>query len=648
MHWGRLRLCALVTLILSFSIGAASAEKRVALIIGNSNYQSVAKLPNPAGDATAIAAMFRQAHFDLVESKLDLNNTSMRRAVREFTLLARDADIAVVYFAGHGIEFDGINYLIPVDAKLRSDVDVEDETISLGRIMRMLESVRHLRLVILDACRDNPFTKTMTRTVASRSIGRGLGKIEVESTDTLVAFAAKAGSMAADGGGKHSPFTAALLHNLATPGLDLRIALGRVRDEVLEQTGNRQEPYVYGSLGGSTVTLVPAKPIARVTKPVQPSMTASEALVRDYQFAERIGTIQAWDAFLAVHKSGFYAGLAHAARDKVIAAVALQKRENEARKKAAEEEKAAEAAHLRAAEEAKLKAAADARAKAEAEAKRQAAADAERQAAAEAKHKAETEAKQKAEADARAKAEAKRQAAADARRQAEAEAKRKAEAEAAQKAEADARAKAKAVAEEEARLKAKLDADTQKQAAPIVVASAPSASPVDHPHPTAPAVNSADIARLLQVELNRVGCNPGKADGHWSGHSAHAMQEYNKHARTKFDVKVASLAALDAVKVQKARICPLVCGRGYKAEKDSCVRIACKHGYIRNRAGECERPAKTAARPPSQKSQKSQKKESGGSGKIICDSRTGCRAVPKNCRLVSIGSPGGSGHMVCD
>lgn len=184
--------------------------------------------------------MFKKAGFDVVDSKLDLGNTAMRRAVREFTGIARNADIAVVYYAGHGIEFDGSNYLIPVDAELASDVDVDDETISLDRIMRMLDPVKRLRLVILDACRENPFAKKMTRTVASRSVGRGLAKIEVTTTDTLVAFAAKAGTTAADGSGNHSPFTAALLDSLAM-GLDLRIAFGRVRDEVMKNTDNKQE-----------------------------------------------------------------------------------------------------------------------------------------------------------------------------------------------------------------------------------------------------------------------------------------------------------------------------------------------------------------------------------------------------------------------
>src|SRR5262245_36442203 len=287
-----LSLSFLIGLTLVLSVGAASAERRVALIIGNSNYKNVQPLANPARDATAVGALFKKAGFEVVESKLDLGNTAMRRTVREFTAVARNADIAVVYYAGHGIEFDGTNYLIPIDAALASDVDVEDETISLDRIMRMLDPVKRLRLVILDACRENPFAKKMTRTVASRSVGRGLAKIEVTTTDTLVAFAAKAGMTAADGIGDHSPFTAALLDSLTMPGLDLRIAFGRVRDEVMKNTDNKQEPYVYGSIGGSTIALVP-KP---AEKPAQEAAsTPANTLARDYEFAERIGTRQAWE-----------------------------------------------------------------------------------------------------------------------------------------------------------------------------------------------------------------------------------------------------------------------------------------------------------------------------------------------------------------
>src|SRR5213075_2576476 len=171
-------------------------------------------------------------------------------------------DVAVVYYAGHGIELDGTNYLIPVDATLETDTDVLDETLSLDRVLVAVEPARQLRLVILDACRDNPFAKTMKRTIASRAVGRGLAKVEPASPNTMIAFAAKAGSTASDGDSQNSPFAAALIKHLPKPGLDLRRAFGFVRDEVLKNTGNKQEPYVYGSLGGDDVPLVPVKPVA--------------------------------------------------------------------------------------------------------------------------------------------------------------------------------------------------------------------------------------------------------------------------------------------------------------------------------------------------------------------------------------------------
>ena len=140
-----------------------------------------------------------------------------------------------------------MNYLIPVDARLKADLDVQDEAVPLDRVLQVLEPANKLRLVILDACRDNPFLPTMRRTVATRAVTRGLAQVEPSRPNTLIAFAAKAGSTADDGDGEHSPFTEALLKHIAVPGLDIRLALGRVRDDVIEKTKNAQEPFVYGS-----------------------------------------------------------------------------------------------------------------------------------------------------------------------------------------------------------------------------------------------------------------------------------------------------------------------------------------------------------------------------------------------------------------
>ena len=170
-----MRSALLICLALLFGADAAFADKRVALVIGISNYQRVPP-PNPARDADAVSALLKKAGFDVVESERDLGITDLRRAIRKFAETSRDADISVVYYAGHGIEVDGTNYLVPADARLSSDFDIEDETVSLDRILKALDPVKRLKLVILDACRDNPFAKTMKRSVATRSIGRGLAK----------------------------------------------------------------------------------------------------------------------------------------------------------------------------------------------------------------------------------------------------------------------------------------------------------------------------------------------------------------------------------------------------------------------------------------------------------------------------------------
>src|SRR6202790_4746900 len=273
----------------------AFAEKRVALVMGNSAYQSVSRLTNPVNDSEAMSATFKGAGFDVLDLKRDLTANEMRRALRDFSDTVRDADVVIVYFAGHGIEIDGVNYVIPVNAVLERDIHAYDEAIPLDRLLTVIEPAKQLRLVILDACRDNPFNKTMKRTIGSRAVGRGLAKVEPTSPNTLIAYAAKAGSTASDGDSRNSPFTAALVKYLPRPGLDLRKAFGFTRDEVLKVTNNRQEPFVYGSLGGDDVSLVPAaKPVVPVVAPVPPPADPEAAIRRTYELALQVGTQEVW------------------------------------------------------------------------------------------------------------------------------------------------------------------------------------------------------------------------------------------------------------------------------------------------------------------------------------------------------------------
>lgn len=522
----RTRLSILVWTILAAALTPALAEKRVALVIGNSDYQNVAPLTNPSNDAAAIAATLTRAGFDIVDTKSNLSGIEMKRALREFGNKVRDADVAVIYYAGHGIELEGSNYLIPVDAKLEIDTDVLDEAFPLDRFIVAADPAKQLRLVILDACRDNPFNKTMKRTIGSRAVNRGLAKVEPTNPNTLIAFAAKAGSTASDGEGRNSPFATALVKHLAKPGLDLRKAFGFVRDDVLKATNNKQEPFVYGSLGGNDVALVPAV----VAAPAAPQADANAALRRDYELAERVGTREAWDYFIAAHPDSFYAKLAQAQRNKLNA--------EEARLAATEKAKAAQDEQARLAVEGAKRAE---------------------------QAKAATEAK--AAEHARVVAEQAKKAE-DARLEAE-----------------RAKAVAKAKSAEDAKAAAKdTSKDTPKEETKVAALTPdPSAPKADAP------VMVADIPKQLQIELRRVGCNTGAIDGNWNTAAQKSLDLFNRNAKTKFDVKLASLDALDAVKSRTARICPLICEYGYRADGEKCSKIVCRAGYEVGDDNACEK-----------------------------------------------------------
>jgi TPR repeat protein len=228
---------------------APRSEKRIALVIGNGAYQSVPVLNNTKNDAKGIADSFRAVGFNVVQLVSDAGRSALIAALSDFERQADNADWAAVYYAGHGMEVDGVNYLVPIDAKLRDDRDVQDEAISVNRVLDAIANTRKLRLVMLDACRDNPFMTTMHRSIASRSISRGLAAIEPVGA-TLVVFAAKDGQTASDGAGDHSPFTGSLIKRMQEPGVEINKLFRLVTGDVLKATENQQRPFVYGSLPG--------------------------------------------------------------------------------------------------------------------------------------------------------------------------------------------------------------------------------------------------------------------------------------------------------------------------------------------------------------------------------------------------------------
>lgn len=255
-HWPRWRsVVILFVALLALAPTDVWAARRVALLIGNEKYEATSQLNNPANDVELMKSSFEDAGFDSVTTVHDLGRQDMVKALRDFEDLATGADVAIVYYSGHGMEMNGQNFLLPTDVQLKTDKDIEDEAIGLDRVQRALEGATKLKLVILDACRNNPFEQSMARSISTRAVSRGLARVEPESADLLVAFASKAGTVALDGEGKNSPFATALAKYLTEPGVDVRIALGKVRDEVVSVTNRSQEPFVYGSLGGAQIFL---------------------------------------------------------------------------------------------------------------------------------------------------------------------------------------------------------------------------------------------------------------------------------------------------------------------------------------------------------------------------------------------------------
>ena len=576
---------------LLFVCQPALAEKRVALVVGNSNYKNAAVLPNPANDAAAVAATLKGAGFDIVEARFDLQATDMRRTLRDFADQARDSDIAVVYYAGHGIEIDGTNYLIPTDARLERDTDIYDEAFSLDRVLLAIEPARQLRLVIVDACRNNPFADTMKRTVTSRSVSRGLARIEPTTTNTLVAFAAKAGLTALDGNSKNSPYATALVKYIATPGLDLRRAFGFVRDDVLQSTGNRQEPYVYGSLGGADVALVPAK-----AGPSAPAANAQSDIRRDFELALQLGNKDALNAFLAQYPDGYYASLAKLQLAKIAA--------EETRVAATEKARLAEQERARLADQGAQKT------------------DQEKAAA-----------NAKAAEETRVTAEMAKQAVQD--KVAEAERQR--------------------VATDKLAADAPLES---KMAAVEPSANEPTAGQPVIERTQGPALASlsagppqAELVKLVQTELRRVGCMSADADGEWNAASQRSLALFNKSAGTKFDVKLASLDALDAIKLKPSRVCPMICEHGFKADGDHCSKIVCAEGSFLDDDNDCVKrrsKAPTAKREPAQRpdraAQSQPRPAPQASGQIVCDDHL-CRPVQRGCRLEFRTSEQGGSRM---
>src|ERR1700681_3907480 len=249
----RFLILALSVLGILVTANAAKADRRVAFVVGNGTYNHVTPLPNPPIDAKAMAGVLRNAGFDVVEG-INLTRDKMTERLLEFGKKTQGADIAVFFYAGHGIAIDGINYLLPVDADIKSEMDVKlGNAINVDLTLDQTMNAAKVKLVFLDACRDNPFAAKIKADASARSASVQAGLAEMKSgAGTLIAFATGPGQTALDGqGGTNSPFTQALMANITQPGVEIQQAMTQVRAQVNEETKKGQLPWGHTNLIGA-------------------------------------------------------------------------------------------------------------------------------------------------------------------------------------------------------------------------------------------------------------------------------------------------------------------------------------------------------------------------------------------------------------
>ncbi len=326
MAW---RTIALLAAVLGLAVpGAASAQKRVALVIGNGAYTDTARLANTTNDAPDMAAALQRLGFEVLQG-VNLDKRAMERLIRQFDQSLAGAEIALFFYAGHGMQVSGQNYLVPIDARLAAEGDIDFESLPLSLVLSRMEREAKTSLVLLDACRDNPLARNLARTMGTRAANVGQGLAEVKTgIGTLLSFSTQPGNVALDGRGRNSPYTTALLAEIETPGRDVLTTLAAVRGAVVKATGGKQVPWEHTSLLGPVVLkavaapTVPAPPPALAPVPPAQQSAAAEAwpLVRETRDPHNL------EIFIQRFGDTFYGDLAKRRLTDVKAAAAEQQR----------------------------------------------------------------------------------------------------------------------------------------------------------------------------------------------------------------------------------------------------------------------------------------------------------------------------------
>lgn len=319
----------------------ASPERRVALVIGIGAYKHATPLANPVTDARGVAASLRSIGFDVIES-YDGDNMTLRRAVGDFSAAIETAKVALFYYAGHGMSVRDDNYLLPADAEMKREADLF-QALKVRDVLEQMQRDQRTNIVILDACRDNPFAQRMARSMAgtrSASVRSGLAAMDIRSnTGTMIAFATDPGSVALDGDtGGNSPFTEALIRHAADPSINLSTVMDRVRSDVLRVTKNAQRPWTQSSVDGEiflhtgtsraitvqpkqvvaalpTVTSDAPPPVSPALPPLTAAPSSAELELKLWETAVKFDAITGYQAYLTQFPAGMFAGVA---RERVL------------------------------------------------------------------------------------------------------------------------------------------------------------------------------------------------------------------------------------------------------------------------------------------------------------------------------------------
>ena len=318
--------------VLALLAAVEAAPRRLALVVGNSAYTATTPLPNAANDARLFSKFLERQGFE-VDTLTDVTRVELGRGLQTFADRIEGGDVALFYYAGHGMQMDGQNFLLGVDAKLESAFDVTAETLALDAIVATMEMRAGVSMIFVDACRNNPLAESLARRAQTQGAGRslvvqGLAPVEPQGTGTMIAFAASPGQIAYDGGGKNSPFTTALVEHLAADGTEIGTAFKRVIRDVRTLTDNRQSPQLVSNLateiylgdapkgGQAPAADPPAEDPAATPQELAQATSrhlALRALEQDpaaaavFAKAERVATRRGWQLFLTRHGSGLLA-----------------------------------------------------------------------------------------------------------------------------------------------------------------------------------------------------------------------------------------------------------------------------------------------------------------------------------------------------